>query len=544
VGTGGAEGPSAANSSASQPGELEPPSIPGVIALAPLDGSGLSTVYRGRHVRTGRGVAVKVLPTPFDRDSRAQFDRERARLGRLRHVPAVLQVDDIDLLPDGRPYLVSELCTDSVAELLQRGDRLSAQDVAAMGQELADALTMVHDVDIVHGGITPRNVLFRRSGQVALSDFGLALRRYYPGDPADNGEYTAPETLRDGALTQQSDLYGLGATLYSSLTGRPPFPVRAGEHPSERILRVMTQTAPTVDPDLVSPELSALLAELLATDPGERPADAAVVAARFAALPERPAHVADVSPARPHQVDEPAQPAPHDWGTNWSGLLDDVLYKAEPKNSPELPPSDDFEPPRTDGPELPETGDLVPPRTDGPELPRTDRLELPRTGPEPLPRHAPAARSATRPRRLAGVLAAVVAGLVLLAVLPNLSRQLGSPRHQPAARGVSPSPAGRSVGTSMRRPLPLQVAPTVSLVAAADHGQTVQLRWNGDSALEYAVIVAAPGAPVRVLLAHHAHSMQVSVSAGQRYCFLVQATNGKQVVQTPAHAIRGAVCRT
>jgi len=193
--------------------DLEPPSVPGVCALARLDCGGLSEVYRGRCIRTGRAVAVKVLPTPFDRDARAQFDLDRTRLGRLRHNPAILQVDDFEALADGRPYLVMELCIDSLAEVIERGERLSASSVVSYAHQLASALSIAHDVGMLHGGVSPRNLLIRRTGQPVLSDFGLTLRQHYPGDPSNSTEFTAPETPRDGSVTAKSDLYCLGATL-------------------------------------------------------------------------------------------------------------------------------------------------------------------------------------------------------------------------------------------------------------------------------------------------------------------------------------------
>ena len=282
-----------------------PPEVPGVSGLTLLAEVGFSVVYRGTLERTGLPVAVKVLPTPFDRETRDQFDLDRARLGRLQHVASVLQVDDVHVLDDGRPYLVSELCADSVAALLDRGDRLDAEEVTAVGSAAATALAEAHEAGVLHGRVIPANLLVRSTGQPVLSDFGLALRRLYPGDPADAGEYTAPETLRDGTVTARSDLYGLGATLYAALTGRPPFPARVGEHPSERVLRVLRQAPPPLGEDAAPLELAELVAEMLATRPDERPSSAAEVAARFDALLARP-----VRPPNPRAAPEPPDPPP------------------------------------------------------------------------------------------------------------------------------------------------------------------------------------------------------------------------------------------
>ncbi len=515
-----------------QPYGMEPPLIPGVAALARLDGGGLSEVYRGRCTRTGRGVAVKILPTAFDRDTRAQFDVDRTRLGRLRHIPAILQVDDVEELPDGRPYLVTELCTDSLADLIGRGQRLSAATIAAHGHQLATAMSMAHGVGIVHGGVSPRNVLFRRSGEPVLSDFGLTLRRHYPGDPADSAEFAAPETLRDGTVTGLSDLYCLGATLYAALTGRPPFPARVGEHPSERILRVLSQPPPKVSLDVAPASLAELLAELLATEPHARPADAGGVAWRFAQLAETTAEVpmpepvvapgsrasswapsagapavgAPVlaSPADPDAAAEADMPWAND-STNWSGLLDDTLYEPDLDGDPA-----------------------------DPALPRTE-LD---PDPEPMPGvlAGRAGRRTASRHRMTGLLAVVVAGLVLLLVLPRLSQGM-APKPNRTGMGQTTSVRGGAPGG------PAVVPAQVQLSAVRDHGQTVDLAWHGAPTLEYAIVVAGSGLPTRAVLAHHALSMQLQVYPDRPYCFLVQATDGKQVLQSEPQAIRGANCQ-
>jgi len=493
-----------------------PPSVPGVCALARLDGGGLSEVYRGRCTRTGNGVVVKVLPTPFDRDTRAEFDLDRTRLGRLRHVPSILQVDDVEVLPDGRPYLVTELCTDSLAESIARGQRLSAGTVAAHGEQAATALAAAHQAGIVHGGVSPRNVLFRRSGQLALSDFGLTLRQHYPGDPEGSTEYLAPETLRDGTLTERSDLYALGATLYAALTGRPPFPLRVGEHPSERILRVLSQPAPRAGDDLPA-GLAELLAELLAGDPADRPVDARAVITRFADLAgplSEPVH-SDLDPAPAAGADSaPGDLAVEDEAsTDWSGLLDDTLYEPEPGSGTRWA--------RTVPEPVIEPAAERPPRPDFPAA----------AGAGPPPGNSP------RRRRTTGVLATVVAGLVLLVLLPRLSQAMGVGNGQPAPR----RPAAR---TATGAPVAAPVSPAgVQLAAVRDRGQAVELTWRGASSLEYAVVVAGAGLPTRAVLAHHALSIRLPISPDRQYCFIVQATDGRQVLQTAPRAIRGAVCR-
>jgi hypothetical protein len=632
-------------------GSVEPPAIPGVSALVRIDSEGFCAVYRGRQVDTGRGVAVKILPAPFDRAGRVLFERERSRLGRLRHVPAILPVDTVGMLPDGRPYLMSELCAESCAEVVQRHGPLHESEVCALGRDLADALARAHELDLVHGAVTPHNVLFRRSGQVALCDFGLALRQAYVGDPTYGGEFAAPETLRDGTLTARTDLYGLGGTLYFALVGEPPFPTRVGEHPSERILRVIGETAPTVEG--TSPGLRAMLAELLATEPEERPGDAAGVAARFAAMAtampppavevrtqgseaaqrqaapellteqavltrweapagpvaarqaptdsvvEREAPAEPVA-ARQAPVDSvvewqaPAEPvaarqAPRDSGTEREApaeRAEERQVTAEPAAEREVraePSADRPEPvePADEGPapaepvaqrpapaaarggpsvesqiaSTPVGASLAAPAISGeqPALPGkrvetstnwSGLLDEVLCEVEPVDQSVPAAFVAPRapvtppaaapaaPRERKGIslVAAVMVGLLLLAVVAVVSHQLSS-RH-PSASSPTTAPPSPSSALAVR------------LVGVKDAGQSVSLTWTGAPSLEYAVVVAQAGQPAQVKLVRHAHSARVPVVPGYPYCFVVQATNGKQVIETDPKSIRGAVCHT
>jgi hypothetical protein len=126
---------------------------------------------------------------------------------------------------------------------------------------------------VPHGGVTPGNVLFRESGEPVLTDFSTALRRAFPPDPGHDTGFRAPETIRDGVLDETTDRYGLGAILFYALTGRPPFPAQPGEPDADHVLRVLTEPPPPIDRTEVPAELAELIGDLLAKDPGQRPAE-------------------------------------------------------------------------------------------------------------------------------------------------------------------------------------------------------------------------------------------------------------------------------
>ena len=230
----------------------------------------------------GRTVAVKVYPQPLDRRTYNGIEVEQAKLAGLRSAPSIVRVESLDDLPDGRTGLRMEFCPQSLTDLVAGGP-LPIGDVIVLGQILSSVLAEAHDAGLVHGGVTPANVLERSSGQPALSDFGMALRLRFPRDLMGDAAYTAPEVLREGELSEAADVYGLGAVLYLALTGRPPFPARTGEAPDGVVLRVLREPPAEVTGRDVPPALSALLQRMMAKEPDARP-EAAAVVGEFEAL--------------------------------------------------------------------------------------------------------------------------------------------------------------------------------------------------------------------------------------------------------------------
>ncbi|MDX6238205.1 MAG: eukaryotic-like serine/threonine-protein kinase [Kribbellaceae bacterium] len=245
-------------------------------ALVPRATGPVATVYLMAPPAGGRTAVLKVYPQPLDRRTYNGLEVEQAKLAGLRSAPSIVLVESLDELPDGRTGLRMEFCPQSLTDLVATRP-LPIGDVVILGQILASVLAEAHDVGLVHGGVTPANVLERPSGQPALSDFGLALRLRFPRDLMGDAAYTAPEVLRDGELSEQADVYGLGAVLYLALTGHSPFPARTGESPDDVVLRVLREPVPDVSGRDVPAALTALLMRMMAKEPGDRPEAAEVV---------------------------------------------------------------------------------------------------------------------------------------------------------------------------------------------------------------------------------------------------------------------------
>lgn len=197
---------------------------------------GMGSVYEAKHTGLGTSVAIKVLlsqlakvPTVADR-----FRRE-AQVSATLKSPYVIQVTDVDQLPDGRPYLVMELLQgESLQDYLERVGTTSREEAVDLGLQILLGLECAHGLGVVHRDLKPGNVFLdtRGVGRVAkLLDFGVAKVRASPefqsltrpGMVMGTPEYMAPEqAFSADQADARSDLYSVGVMLYEMLSGKLP----------------------------------------------------------------------------------------------------------------------------------------------------------------------------------------------------------------------------------------------------------------------------------------------------------------------------------
>lgn len=239
--------------------------------LQELGSGAMGSVWRAFDERLGRRVAVKrVLPVDEAGDLRDRVLREGRIAARLHHPHAVAVFDVVE--DDGLPVLVMEyLSADSLAEVLAERGTLPPTEVAEIGAQVADALAAAHEAGIVHRDVKPGNILLSDEG-AKLTDFGIA---HASGDAtitatgmvAGTPAYLPPETVHGRRPLPASDVYSLGATLYTAVEGTPPFG-RDVENPYAVLYRI---AAGELRPPRQAGPLTPVLTAMLAHDAVDRP---------------------------------------------------------------------------------------------------------------------------------------------------------------------------------------------------------------------------------------------------------------------------------
>jgi hypothetical protein len=262
------------------------PVIPGYEIEDLLGRGGMGVVFRARHLRLNRVVALKMTlgGSYAGPRERSRFQREAEAVARLQH-PNVVPIYDVGD-SDGRAYFTMEyVAGGSLAQKLS-GAPQPAREAAALIATLACAVHVAHGSEIVHRDLKPANVLLAADGTPKISDFGLARRLdgaaalTWSGTAVGTPSYMAPEqaTGKPDAVGPAADIYSLGAILYEMLTGRPPFRAESAAATVEQVL-----TRDPVAPSRLNPtvprDLETVCLKCLQKDPDKRYAAAAELAA-------------------------------------------------------------------------------------------------------------------------------------------------------------------------------------------------------------------------------------------------------------------------
>lgn len=205
------------------------PPIPGYEVECPLGRGGMGIVYKARHQRLNRIVALKMILEHAKSDEIFRFRTEPEAAARLQH-PNVVQIFEVGEYC-GRPYLALEFVDGGNLANKIQGTPWLPRQAAVVVEQLARAVQHAHDAGIIHRDLKPANILMTSAGVPKITDFGVAKRLDDDSGLTRTGmvigspSYMAPEQAAGEAhrVGPEADIYALGAILYECLTGRPPF---------------------------------------------------------------------------------------------------------------------------------------------------------------------------------------------------------------------------------------------------------------------------------------------------------------------------------
>ncbi|MGW1056423.1 Stk1 family PASTA domain-containing Ser/Thr kinase [Micromonospora rubida] len=243
---------------------------------------GMAEVHRGRDLRLGRDVAIKMLRADLARDDTFQmrFRREAQNAASLNH-PAIVAVYDTgeETGPTGEtlPFIVMEFVNGrTLKELLGIEGRLQPRRALEICADMCAALEFSHRHGIIHRDIKPGNVMLTQTGQVKVMDFGIA-RALASGVTTmtqtsaviGTAQYLSPEQARGEAVDARSDVYAGGCVLFELVCGHPPF---VGDSPVSVAYQHVREAPPTpsdINPD-VTPAIDAIVLKALSKNPLNR----------------------------------------------------------------------------------------------------------------------------------------------------------------------------------------------------------------------------------------------------------------------------------
>ena len=246
----------------------------------PLGSGGMAEVFLARDEELGRDVALKVLRGAYaaDAESAERFRREALSAASLSH-PNIVSVFDRGEAPDGTSYIAMEYVPGgTLKQRIERRGPLDPRQALLVAGQIAEALEAAHASGVIHRDIKPQNVLVTASGNVKVTDFGIARAASAASISRTNAVmgtagYLSPEQALGRPVDARSDLYSLGVVLYEMLTGEPPF---ASDNPMAVCMKHVNEAPrpPRERDPQIPPQTEALVMRLLSKNREDRPQSA------------------------------------------------------------------------------------------------------------------------------------------------------------------------------------------------------------------------------------------------------------------------------
>lgn len=264
-----------------------PPTLAGYSYVRPLGSGGFADVFLYEQDMPRRVAAVKVLLVDaVNPQVLRAFNAEADISARLSAHPSIVTIYQASISADGRPYFAMEYCPDTMSARYKKAP-LPLAEVLDAGVRMAGALETVHRAGLLHRDIKPSNVLINSLGAPVLADFGIAAAVIDEGEGesiAMSVPWSSPEVLRERVTgSVPSEIWSLGATLYTLLAGRSPFerPDRGSNSRDQLTERIVKARYTAVPVPGTPPIVDEILAMAMHRDPAKRPASMADFAERL-----------------------------------------------------------------------------------------------------------------------------------------------------------------------------------------------------------------------------------------------------------------------
>ena len=259
-----------------------------------LGRGGMGLVYRAFDRELGEEIAIKAVRGDLVAANPTLVERLKSEIRLARRLPHRNIVRAHDLGEWNGMYFITMEYIDgiSVKDLLNRRGRLTVESTVAIATQLADALVVAHDADIIHRDIKPENLLIDNTGCLKVTDFGLARPVQQDKKLTAGGfilgtpHYMAPEQFRGGAIDSRTDLYSMGVVLYECLSGRPPFDADSVTALYADVMKGEPPALRDLVPD-IAPPLAALIHQLIQRRADERVPSARELVRRLAEVESR-----------------------------------------------------------------------------------------------------------------------------------------------------------------------------------------------------------------------------------------------------------------
>jgi len=248
---------------------------------AVLGKGGMGTVYRARHTKLGKPLALKMLKVHESNldDLRVRFEREALAASTLKH-PQLTCVHDYGVTEEAEPYLVMDYVEGTtLSSVIKTGGALPPARAIEVFSQICAGMSYAHAQGILHRDLKPSNIMLGKDhlgkDMATVVDFGIA-KMLWGGDSGKHtstGEllgsptYMSPEQCQGQQLDVRSDIYSFGCLMYETLTGVPPF---SAEHPVQLLYMHMNETTQISRNLLIPPGLEAIVMKCLEKDRSKR----------------------------------------------------------------------------------------------------------------------------------------------------------------------------------------------------------------------------------------------------------------------------------